>query len=219
MDSLLRRVHSAKVKLGPPDWKAKKRMNDRQQLTRAKIDEAFRIMGQYLLDRKTLGEIAIYGGSAILFQFDWRKTSLDVDARVTSERNHGIIIDAVHAAAKQLHLPRSWLNESVAMYARREEGNADRVLVGLYPSPERFGLRVTAAKPEYILAMKIKAMDRVTADDRDYQDAVGLGRECGITTVDGLKNVFRKFFGTEELPVTAELRLTGLATAIRAKPR
>jgi len=25
-------------------------------------------MGQYLLDRKTLGEIAIYGGSAILFQ-------------------------------------------------------------------------------------------------------------------------------------------------------
>ena len=55
-------------------------MNDRQQLNRAKIEEAFRI-GQYLLDRKTLGEIAIYGGSAILFQFDWRKTSLDVDAR------------------------------------------------------------------------------------------------------------------------------------------
>jgi hypothetical protein len=194
-------------------------MNDRQQLTRAKIDEAFRIMGQYLLDRKTLGEIAIYGGSAILFQFDWRKTSLDVDARVTSQRNHGVIIDAVHAAAKQLHLPRSWLNESVAMYARREEGDADRVLVGLYPSPERFGLRVTAAKPEYILAMKIKALDRVTADDRDYQDAVGLGLECGVTTVEGLRNVYRRFFGSEHLPIAAELRLTGLVTEIRAKLR
>ena len=106
-------------------------MNDRQQLNRAKIEEAFRIIGQYLLDRKTLGEIAIYGGSAILFQFDWRKTSLEVDARVTSERNHGIIIDAVHEAAKQLHLPRSWLNESVTNYAWREEGDADLILVGL----------------------------------------------------------------------------------------
>jgi hypothetical protein len=194
-------------------------MNDRQPLNRAKIEEAFRIIGQYLLDRKTLGEIAIYGGSAILFQFDWRKTSLDVDARVTSERNHGIIIDAVHEAAKQLHLPRSWLNESVTIYARRGEGDADRILVGLYPSPERFGLRVTAAKPEYILAMKFKALDRATADDRDFQDAVALGIECGITTVDQMRVVYGKFFGSEELPITAQLRLSALIEAIRARHR
>jgi len=178
-------------------------MNDRQQLNRAKIEEAFGIIGQYLLDRKTLGEIAIYGGSAILFQFDWRKTSLDVDAGVTSERNHGIIIDAVHEAAKQLHLPRSWLNESVTIYARRGEDDADRILVGLYPSPERFGLRVTAAKPEYILAMKLKALDRVAADDRDFHDAVGLGIECGATTIDQMHDAHRKFFGN----VRYQLRL------------
>ena len=100
-----------------------------------------------------LGEIAIYGGSAILFQFDWRRTSFDVDARVTSTGNHGIIIDAVQEAANRLHLPRSWLNESVTMYARRGEGREDCIFLGLYPSPERFGLRVTAAKPEYILAI------------------------------------------------------------------
>jgi hypothetical protein len=194
-------------------------MNDREQLNRAKIEEAFRIMGQYLLDRKTLGEVAIYGGSAILFQFDWRKTSLDVDARVTSERNHGIIIDAVHEAAKQLHLPRSWLNESVAIYARRGEGDADRILIGLYPSPERFGLRVTAAKPEYILAMKLKALDRVTADDRDFQDAVGRGIECGVITIDQMHDVYRKFFGSEELPTAGQLRFSGLIEAIRARLR
>jgi hypothetical protein len=194
-------------------------MNDRQPLNRAKIEEAFRIIGQYLLDRKTLGEIAIYGGSAILFQFDWRKTSLDVDARVTSERNHGTVIDAVHEAAKQLHLPRSWLDESVTIYARRGEVDVDRILVGLYPSSERFGLRVTAAKPEYILAMKLKALDRVTTDDRDFQDAVGLGIECGITTIDQMRHVYRKFFGSEELPTTAQLRLSALIEAIRARLR
>jgi hypothetical protein len=82
-------------------------MNGLQPLDRAKIEEAFRIIGQYLLDRKVLGEIAIYGGSAILFQFDWRKSSVDVDARVTSDRHHGVLLDAVHEAADRLHLPRS----------------------------------------------------------------------------------------------------------------
>jgi hypothetical protein len=48
-------------------------------------------MGQYLLNRKALGEIAIYGGSA--FHFDWRKASCDVDARVTSDRSHGLVIE------------------------------------------------------------------------------------------------------------------------------
>ena len=57
-------------------------MSEAKPLDRARIEEAFRIMGQYLLDRKALGEIAIYGGSAILFQFDWRKSSQDVDARI-----------------------------------------------------------------------------------------------------------------------------------------
>ena len=193
-------------------------MNEWQPLDRDMIEEAFRIMGQYLLDRKVLGEIAIYGGSAILFQFDWRKTSMDVDARVTSQGNHGVILDAASEAAYRLGLPRSWLNESVAMYARPREGDADRLLVGLYPAADRFGLRVTAAKPAYLLAMKLKALERATTDDRDYQDAIKLGIECGVSTVDGLKNVFQKFFGDDELPLTSELRLNELAKSVQARP-
>jgi hypothetical protein len=134
---------------------------------------------------------------------------------VTSERNHGAVIDAAREAAKQLGLPRSWLSESVAMYVRRDEGDADRILIGLYPSPERFGLRVTAAKPKYILAMKLRALDRVTADDRDYQDAVGLGIACGVTTIDELREVYRSYFGSEDMPITAQLRLPGLLAAIQ----
>ena len=192
-------------------------MEERQPLDRARIDEAFRFMGQYLLDRKAFGEIAIYGGSAILFQFDWRKTSLDVDARVISAGNHTLVIEAVHEAARRLDLPRSWLNESVTMYARRGEHEDDRVLVGLYPSAERFGLRVTAAKPSYILAMKLKALERTTAEDRDYEDAIGLARACGVKTVDGLRELVRSFFRDEELPLKAELRLRELAKAIQEK--
>jgi hypothetical protein len=56
-------------------------MTERKQLDRDIIEEAFRIMGQYLLDRKALGEIAIYGGSAILLQFDWRRISAASEQR------------------------------------------------------------------------------------------------------------------------------------------
>jgi len=191
-------------------------MDAPQPLDRAKIEEAFRLVGQYLLDKKTLGEIAIYGGSAIILQFDWRKTSIDVDARVVSVGNHGVIMDAVHQAAKRLGLPRSWLNENVMMYARRGERDTDRVFVGLYPSPERFGLRVTAARPEYILAMKLRALERITSAERDFNDAVKLAIECGVTTLEEIRDVHRRYFGNDELPVKAELQLANLVAAVRA---
>ena len=120
---------------------------------RAKFEEAFRIMGRYLLDRHVLGEIAIYGGHAILFQFDWSRTSEDIDARIISSVHHGLIIQAAEQSAMHLGLPCSWLNESVAMYVRRGEEATDRTFIGVYPSPERVGLRVVAAKPEYARTM------------------------------------------------------------------
>ncbi len=192
-------------------------MTEPKLLDRAMIEKAFRLMGQYLLDRKTLGEIAIYGGSAILFQFDWRQASRDVDARVTSEHSHGVVMDASAYAAAELGLQKSWLSDSVAMYTRKRESEADRISLGLYPSPERFGLRVTAAKPSYILAMKLRALERTTIDDRDYDDAVKLGAECGVSTGEGLREVFRQFFQDDELPPKAKMRLEALAEDIRLK--
>jgi hypothetical protein len=192
-------------------------MGEPKQLDRANVEEAFRLMGQYLLDRKALGEIVIYGGSAILLQFDWRKHSEDVDARIISARSHGLVVEAMHYAARQLGLSSSWLSESVAMYARSGEMESDRIFIGTYPSPERYGLRVMAAKPPYILAMKLRALERVTADDRDFKDAVNLGVECGVTTVDGLREALGRFFGDEELPLAAGLRLPELAEAIQAR--
>jgi hypothetical protein len=134
-----------------------------------------------------------------------------------SDSSHGLVMQAVREAAKRLGLAASWLDESVVMYARPREEHVDRVLIGLYPSPERFGLRVMAAKPAYILAMKLKALERTTADDHDYRDAVKLGKACGATTVDGLRDIFRKFFPDEALPLVAELRLGDLVQAIKTE--
>jgi hypothetical protein len=194
-------------------------MGEPKLLDRQTIEKAFRFMGQYLLDRKALGEIAVYGGSAILLQFDWRQASRDVDARVTSDGSHGLIMAAAAEVASHFGLPRSWLSENVAMYARRGEGETDRVLIGLYPSPERFGLRVTAAKPAYLLAMKLSALERTTSDNRDYDDAIRLSIECGVSTTEGLRAIYREFFPDETIPSRAEMRLGELVEDIRAKRR
>jgi hypothetical protein len=44
-----------------------------------------------------------------------------------------------------------------------------------------------------------------------------LGIACGATTADGLRDVFRKFFPDEALPLVAELRPGDLAQALQAE--
>jgi hypothetical protein len=65
--------------------------------------------------------------------------------------------------------------------------------------------------------MKLVALERFTVDDRDYQDAINLGAECGVTTAEGLRDIYRKYFADEQLPFRAEVRLPDLANAIKAK--
>jgi hypothetical protein len=128
-------------------------MDRSTRFDRAKIEEAFRIVGRYLLERNAFGEIAFYGASAILFQLDWRQTFEAVDARILCDNGHGIVSLAAEHAAKQLDLPRSWLDESAAMCALRQKEEGGRIFSGVYPSADRIGLRVVAATSAYIRAM------------------------------------------------------------------
>jgi hypothetical protein len=85
------------------------------------VIRAFEVMGRYLRERNALGEIAVYGGSAILLQFDWRKSSEDVDAVVLEGSNESLVKEAVEHAASALGLPHDWLNNWVGMYTSLEE--------------------------------------------------------------------------------------------------
>jgi hypothetical protein len=45
------------------------------------VQSAFDAMGRYLRERNIVGEIAVYGGTAILLQFPWRKATDAIKAR------------------------------------------------------------------------------------------------------------------------------------------
>ena len=185
-----------------------------KKLTLPDMERAFGYMGDYLVQRKTLGEIALYGGSAIMFQFEWRQSSQDVDAVVISDGNHGLVREAVNYAAKKMDLENSWLSDNVSVYASTSAQEKDFKYAGMYPQNGKPGLRVIAAKPEYVLAMKLVALQRSTVQDRDFQDATNLALEIGLDTQDQLRAIFGKFFPGEELSFKASERLPELEAEI-----
>jgi len=179
------------------------------------VTKAFDLMGRYLRDRNTIGEIAVYGGSAILLQFPWRQSTEDVDA--TFGEPEAQVKDAAAFAAIELRLPEAWLNNSVGGFTPEAEKDEFFLLFGDYPKGEKSGLRVYLAKPQYLLAMKLKALVRDSFDDKDFSDVVGLAVEAGIETAAQLSELFASFFPEEKLDPVAAARIPEAIEAIRAR--
>ena len=182
------------------------------------VVNAFDVMGRYLRDQCGLvGEIAVYGGTAMLLQFPWRKMTEDVDVTILTGERESAVKDAAAFAALRLGLPDDWLNNYVGGFTPETESQAFFLINGVYPRGEAPGLRVFLAKPEYLCAMKLKALERESVDDRDFEDAVNLALEIGIDTVDHLKQLFTSFFPGETLHSSALARLPELAEKIQLR--
>jgi hypothetical protein len=101
-----------------------------------------------------------------------------------------------HDVAAELGLPNWWLNEQASSY----------VAPGGDPSPSRVfdhpGLRVFAASPEHLLAMKALA-----ARPRDAQDIKRLTEVLDLHTVPDVLALVRSVFPEEEPPARLALLL------------
>jgi hypothetical protein len=181
------------------------------------IISAFEVMGQYLRERELLGEIAIDGGTAILLQFDWRKTTEDVDAVIRADEREGAVKDAVAFAALRLGLPDDWPNNYVGGFTPETEPAAFFSAHGTYPRGAAPGLRVFLAKPEYLCAMKLKALERENVGNKDFDNAVRLGLEIGLSTTEELARLVAAFFPQETLDPVASARLPEVAREIQAR--
>jgi predicted nucleotidyltransferase len=155
-------------------------------LDRAGIEEAFRRLGDRLARRGVVADLYVFGGAAMALAYDSRRATRDVDALF---KPHGIVLEEALAVATDLGLPRWWLNEQASSYvAPGGDSAASRVF-------DHPGLRVFAASPEHLLAMKALA-----ARPRDAEDIGQLTQVLGLHTVDeGLASV-REIFPEEEPP-------------------
>ncbi len=64
-----------------------------QELSKAAVEDAFRELGEILARAGKMAEIAVYGGAAILLQFEVTFRTTDVDVHVESG-DHGALMQA-----------------------------------------------------------------------------------------------------------------------------
>ncbi|HEV2373551.1 MAG TPA: DUF6036 family nucleotidyltransferase [Streptosporangiaceae bacterium] len=160
-------------------------------LDRAGIEEAFRRLGDRLARRGVVADLYVFGGAAMALAYDSRRATRDVDALF---KPHGIVLEEAQAVAGELGLPPWWLNEQASSYvAPGGDAAASRVF-------DHPGLRVFAASPEHLLAMKAFA-----ARPRDVEDIRQLARVLGLRSVDDVLASVHEVFPEEEPP--ARLRL------------
>lgn len=162
-------------------------------LDRSAIQEAFRRLGDRLVRRGVVADIYVIGGAAMALAYDARRATRDIDAVF---RPHGIVLEEARAVATELGLPPWWLNEQASVYVA-PGGDASAPHVFDHP-----GLRVSAASPEHLLAMKVLAARRRDAEDISY-----LVKHLGLSSVDEVLAVCTAVFPDEPVPERATMVL------------
>jgi Nucleotidyltransferase of unknown function (DUF6036) len=165
-------------------------------LDRTGIEDAFRRLGERLARRGVVADLYIFGGAAMALVYDARRATRDIDAVF---KPHGIVVEEARAVAEELGLPHWWLNEQASVYiAPGGDVAASRVF-------DHPGLRVSAASPEHLLAMKVLAGRR-----RDAEDIRVLVDRLGLTSPAEVLAICADVFPEEEVPARSRLIIEDL---------
>ena len=168
-------------------------------LDREAIERVLGRLADRLSARGVTADVYVFGGAAMAMAYDARRAtrvSPDIDAIFVP---HGVVLEEARAVAEEFGLPDWWLNEQASVYvAPGGDPDAPRIL-------DRPGLRVTAASPEHLLAMKALAARR-----RDLDDLRLLVDHLKLTTADEVMVLCARIFPDEPLPDRARLRIEDL---------
>jgi len=118
---------------------------DNVLLGRAELERAFTALGERLVRGGIVADVFIVGGAAMALAYDAARVTRDVDAMF---KPHGIVHEEAMRVADDLGLPRWWLNEQASTYISGKDDPGKR---RVFDHP---GLRVMAASPRHIFAMK-----------------------------------------------------------------
>ncbi|MFC4054342.1 DUF6036 family nucleotidyltransferase [Actinomadura syzygii] len=168
-------------------------------LDRAAIENVLRSLGDRLARRGVVADIYVVGGAAMALAYDARRSTRDIDAVFEP---HGIVPDEVRALARELDLPQWWLNEQASVYVAP---GGDPAATRVFNHP---GLRVSAASPEHLLAMKVLAAGR-----RDAEDIRLLVRHLHLGSAKDVLSLCADVFPEEPVPDRARLILEDLFEA------
>jgi hypothetical protein len=156
-------------------------MAEMQRFDLPALESALAELGRRSYEAGRTVEIAVYGGSALLLTLNRQVNTRDVDA--VFERNKDFVKKLAAEIAADCGWDENWLNDGVKGWLSAIDADpAVKFLFKTYPSEERPGLRVFVAKPEYLFAMKCRAMRLGGVDSSsDLEDIKLLAQAIGIT--------------------------------------
>jgi predicted nucleotidyltransferase len=155
-------------------------------LGRAELEQAFTALGERLARRGVVADVFVIGGAAMALAYDASRVTRDVDARFVP---HGIVLEEARQVAQDLGLPPWWLNEQASVYISGKDDPGKR---RVFDHP---GLRVMAASPEHVFAMKALA-----ARARDIDDLRLLAGMAEVHSSADALRICAEFFPDEPVP-------------------
>jgi hypothetical protein len=177
-------------------------------MNKPELEKGLTRLGELLRERRVAGEIAVFGGAAIILGFDFREATQDIDALIT--QGHGQVVKAQEEVGKELGLPANWLNEQGTSYLSK---HSDFSMFRTYPSEGQFGLRVLMATPQYLLAMKLLSF---RSYGHDIQDIVELARRIGCTSEEGLLQLVKHYYPDERVLPEKIIEIKSITRQINA---
>ncbi len=155
-------------------------------LTPERLRTAFAKLDGYLSAASVTADVFVFGGAAMVLGYEARPGTRDVDALW---RPHGAVLKAAWSVADEMGLLRSWLNDQASVYLPGGlPWSGDALFAGR-------SLRVVAAEPELLLAMKVRA-GRVI----DVQDVHTLSAHLGLNNANEILAIAERVLG-EPVPL------------------
>ena len=163
----------------------------RPSLTRDEIIAALARLSELLAEANVIGEVCLFGGTAMVLVFNARLSTRDVDAIFQPA---GLIREMAAKIAEERGLPADWLNDGVKGF----QSTTPELTQGTVPQFSH--LRIFRPSASYLLAMKCmaaRAADPETAGDKN--DIIALIRNLGLETEDEVMKHVTRFFPTERI--------------------
>jgi hypothetical protein len=182
-------------------------MSGEQNFDRSTLEQALAELGRRAFAGGRTVEIVVYGGSALLLTLNRQINTGDVDA--VFEGNKDYVKKLAAEMAEEFGWDENWLNDGVKGWLSSRDADPEvKALFKTYPNEDEPGLRVYTAKPEYLFAMKCRAM-RVggVETNSDVDDIKLLARAIGLKSSQDALTLVEKFYPQNMLQPKTRLGL------------
>ena len=160
------------------------------EFTKKDILESLDLIAERLKSSNKTADIGIYGGSAVILLWEFRKSTRDIDIMIRNGAED--IKNIAKNIAAQKDYPEDWLSDQVKTFT--SINHKERLFLEI-PKDEP-SLRIFVPTTKYLLAMKCLAMRHET----DIEDVKNLIKLLPINREDDVINIIDKYYPYDAVP-------------------